>query len=49
MYLLKPVGLVTAFSHYSRHVNVPYYVREEIINKHSSSILFTHFRGLSEL
>jgi len=30
MYLLKPVGLVTTFSHSSRHMNVPCYKFETI-------------------
>jgi len=33
MYLLKPVGLVTAFAHSSHHMNVPCYKFETILKR----------------
>jgi len=37
MYLLKPIGLVTAFAHSSRHMNVPCCKFETILNRQSKS------------
>jgi len=36
MYLLKSVGLVTTFAHSSRHMSVPCYKFEKILNRQSS-------------
>jgi len=37
MYLIKSVGLVMTFSPFSRHINVPYFKLETILNRHSRS------------